>query len=300
MNTPTPAIARPTKILLATDLSCRCDRALDRTTICADYWKARMVVATVVDQEVLAKNWLGLSKDPVGGGCKVEAMREARRLLAEDLVSIGLHPEVRVRSGDVLEEVLAMSKEDKADLVVTGVARNNWLRSAVLGTVVDGLMKHSEVPVLVVRKRARVPYRRILIAGDLSDLSRVLLRHALAWFPDAEIGFFHAVEVLHANLADTGRGELQQQAFRVAQNEIVAFLDSAGLASEDRKRVKVHCEIGSPVEALNDCLKRDAIDLVVVGAHGRGLLFEIFVGSNAKQIVENIPADVLVIRSTDS
>lgn len=280
------------KIMLATDLSCRCDRALDRAVACTEEWQAELVVTTVVDDEVLPKNWAG------HGRSGMEA--EARMRLSADLAAGGLHPVVKVRTGSVLDEVLAVAEEERVDLVITGVARNHWLRAVVLGTVVDGLMRHSAVPTLVVRNRVHGCYQKILIAGDLSDLSRAIVRKTLDWFPKAEVCFFHAVEVPNAQLADVGAAELLEQACEAARADSVAFVDQAGLTPDQRERVRIACEPGSALAALNACLRREAFDLVVVGAHGRGLLFEILIGSKAKHIVENIATDVLIVRNTDS
>lgn len=282
-------IPRPAKVLLATDLSHRCDRALDRAAACAMEWQAPLLVATVVDQEALAGNWSGAGE--------AAAVMEAKHRLSDDLASFpGVNHVVKVKTGDVLEQVLAVAGEEHADLVVTGVARNTWFRTVVLGTVVDGLMRHSEIPTLVVRKRVKGPYRKILIAGDLSELSETILRKTLAWFPGAAVAFFHAVDIPNAVLADADGKGLREQARQAAHAEIVSFIDRAGLAPDQRNRVRILCEAGNPIELLNRRLRRESVDLVVVGGRGRGVLFEIFIGSKSKQIVENIASDVLVVR----
>src|SRR5690606_10204649 len=49
MNMPASTERRPRAILLATDLSARCDRALDRAALLAKEWDARLVVVHVVE-----------------------------------------------------------------------------------------------------------------------------------------------------------------------------------------------------------------------------------------------------------
>jgi nucleotide-binding universal stress UspA family protein len=284
------APSHPKKIMLATDLSCRCDRALDRAAACAVDWQAELVVTTVIDDQALTDAWT------CQGPTAIED--EARLQLIGDLTAKGLEPMVKVRSGNVVDEVLAVAEAEQVDLVITGVARDRWLRAAVLGTVVDALMRRSEVPNLVVRNRVKGSYTRILVAGDLTDLARKILRKTLEWFPAAEVILFHAVEVPNAQLADAGAA-LCEAASEAVRPQLVAFVDQAGLTPNQWSRVRIVCEPGRPLTALNGCLRREAIDLVVVGAHRRGLLFEILIGSKAKQIVENIPTDVLIVRGPD-
>ncbi len=279
----------PEKILLATDLSCRCDRALDRAVAAAKEWQAQLIASTVVDHDSIAgERMTGGSDDPVV---------RARRRLAADVASTDIAPRVKVRTGDVIEQLLLLANEEDVDLVVTGVARNNWLRAVVLGTVVDGLMRHAEVPILVVRHRVRGSYRKIVVAGDFSELSKYILIKTLEWFPKADISFFHAIHLPYADLADPNRDSLNEQCRQEAWAEARAFIDNAGLSPEERARIKITCESGSPVEALNHHVSKSAAELVVVGGNGRGVLFEILIGSKAKQIVENIDCDVLVVRN---
>src|SRR5690606_18324747 len=138
---------------------------------------------------------------------------------------------------------------------------------------------------------------KIFVAGDLSELARMILRKTLAWFPDADVGFFHAVEVPNAQLADVGAEGLREQACEAARAGLVDFVDQAGLPPDQRGRVRIVCEPVSPLVALNTCLRRETIDLVVVGANGVALLFEILFGRQAMQNVEDIPTDVLIARS---
>ncbi len=278
---------RPANIILATDLSCRCDRALDRAVNLSEVWNARLIASTVLDDDMLGSKWIA--------GGKEDPVLDAKWRLSADIASTGVEPVVKVRTGDVVEQLLLLAGEESAKLVVTGVARDHWMRSVVLGTVVDGLMRHSAIPTLVVRNRVRAPYRRIVVAGDLSELSLYALKKSLAWFPEGEVTFFHAVDMHYADLADAGRDALIEEVRRTSWAEANTFLDDAGLSASERGRVRIVVGSGGPVDGLNDHLRHSESDLVVVGGKGRGVLFEILIGSKTRQIVENIASDVLVI-----
>jgi nucleotide-binding universal stress UspA family protein len=51
MNKPSWTQGPPKTILLATDLSSRCDRAMDRAAQLASLWGARLVVLNVLEHE---------------------------------------------------------------------------------------------------------------------------------------------------------------------------------------------------------------------------------------------------------
>src|SRR3546814_4410211 len=77
-------------------------------------------------------------------------------------------------------------------LIVTGVARYNSIGDYLLGTVVDHIVRRAQAPVLVGRRRPAHPYRRIVVATDLSDCSRAALLSAARLFPGADFTLVHA------------------------------------------------------------------------------------------------------------
>lgn len=281
-------IRLPKNILLATDLSCRCDRALDRAVSCAEEWGAHLTALTVVDREAVDES--GFEGIQFG-----DPVQRARRRLRRDTSSLEPLPSVLVRSGDVLEQLLDVVSGNGMDLVVTGVARNQWFRAVTLGSVVDGILRNLQVPALVVRNRVVGHYRRILVAGDLSPLTEHLLKAAVAWFPDADIVFFHAFGVPYLDLADANRALVCEQARRTANHDATEFLRKAGPFESRKSPVRVVCEYGVPAPALNAYGERNEVDLVIIGNHGHGVFLEILKGSTSKEILLNIDSDVLVI-----
>lgn len=281
-------IRPPKNLLLSTDLSCRCDRALDRAVSCSEAWGAHLTALTVVDREAVEESGLeGItSGDPV---------QRARRRLRRDTSSLEPLPSILVRSGDVLEQLLDVASGNEMELVVTGVARNQWFRAVILGSVVDGIIRNLQIPALVVKNRVIGPYRRILVAGDLSPLTEQLLRVTAAWFPDSDIALFHAFGVPYLDLADANRELVCEQAKRAANQEAAEFLNSLDLNPSRRFPVRVVCEYGMPVPALNAYSERSEVDLVVIGNQGHGVFMEILKGNTAKEILLNVESDVLVI-----
>lgn len=56
-----------------------------------------------------------------------------------------------VREGDVVEQMLATTDEQDADLVVMGAHGHSRLHEAVLGSVTEGMMQKTQVPLLMTR-----------------------------------------------------------------------------------------------------------------------------------------------------
>ncbi|WP_312163307.1 universal stress protein [Phenylobacterium sp.] len=286
----------PKKILLATDLSARCDRALDRASQLAAEWRAELLVLHVLD--------------PAEGFIERRHLDDLpswrrptdRRALAEARVRRDL-PEahgaftVLVKEGDPAAVIDETARSEGCELIVTGVARDETLGRSVLGATVDRLVRRSPVPVLVVKARAK-PYRQIVVATDFSDSSRHALTAAMTFFPLHPVTLIHAFEVPFAGFIDKRRAEEQ---FRAMGLEAAGeFMTATMLTDDQRRGVEVLVEYGPPERVIRLYAEDMGADLVVLGTHGHSAVFDVLIGSTAKRILEQAPSDVLLIREPRS
>ncbi len=63
-----------------------------------------------------------------------------------------LLPEVLVRRGKPLNEILSVAEEIGADLIVMGTHGRKGFRRAILGSVAEGVLRRAPCPVLTVRQ----------------------------------------------------------------------------------------------------------------------------------------------------
>lgn len=277
----------PRTIILATDLGCHCDRAMDRAAALAAAWDARLVAVHVLPPEPpAAREQLPSWRRPADRRLAMAAQ------LRRDLGIQAPRLDVRIEEGEPAAGIERVAEELGADLVVTGVARDEPFGRYLLGGTVERLVRRMPVPVLVARTRPR-PYRQVLVASDLSEPSRHALDAAAALFPALPLTLLHAVEVPLAGLLDQP-GALGAPA--VPQPELERFLDGSALAPEQRARLRVLVERGRPEELVAAYMQDHGVDLVAVGSHGRSAVFEVLIGSTASRILETAPGDVLLVR----
>ena len=289
----------PRIILLATDLSSRCDRALDRAAQLAVTWKSRLVVVHVLDPRD-ATNRMDI--DDGHGRLKDQAelaLRQVRRDLEGLLPALSAIPdvEIRIEEGNPAERIDALARTMGAGLIVTGIARDETLGRQFLGTTVQRLVRRTPIPVLIVKARAR-PYREILVATDFSPPSRHALDAAMAFFPQTPKTLFHAFEVPFPELLD--RGTARQEYRELEQSAAKAFLAESGLTSEQMRNVRTVIEHGVATSSVRSYMQQNEVDIVVLATHGRTGLFRVALGGTAKLILEYAPGDVLLIREPRS
>lgn len=266
-------------IIIATDLSARSDRHVERGLALASDLDCQPVIAHIVAS--------GLKAD------ENESSSVLRRL-RRDFGSCADSWKVSLGEGKVPEALAEAAIVHDACLIVVGIARFNNLRDFVLGTAVDHLVRHAAVPVLVVKQGAHHPYDRLAVATDFSECSAYALTTALALFPKAEIDLISVFHVAYPGFLKS-EGVAQEMAAE-AREEMEKFLSRYEISSGDRKRITGHVIEGSVEGAIWAWMDEEKSDLLVLGTQGRSGLAHAAIGSTASRLLETVPSDVLMVR----
>lgn len=281
------------RILLATDLSARCDRALDRAVTLANAWRAELLVLHVLDEGFDASDVerrLPSWRRPIDHRVLIE--EQMRR----DMLPLDTPFRVLVEKGEPADVILRVAAAQGCDLIVTGIARDETLGRFRFGATVDRLLRGSKAPLLVVRGRARSAYRRVVVATDFSEPSGHALRVALQLFPDQRLTLFHAHDAPFSGLGNDPE-KLRAQYGRQAEEEGAAFLQAMEITAAQRTMIDTLVEYGDPRQLVQRYALDNAVDLVVLGTHGRSGLLQVLIGSMATGILATLPCDALVVRS---
>lgn len=279
----------PKTILLATDLSCRCDRALDRATALAAEWHARLVVLHVLQEPAPVTDLPSWRQSP-------DPRQTAWQRVRRDLQGAeGVEIDVIVERGEPALLILEVIERLGCELVVTGVARDETLGRVLLGNTVEKLVRNANVPVLVVKSRPRGPYRNVVVATDFSEGSRCALEVAIALLPAAQVSLFHAYDVVFEGFIDDKMAAREAMAHQVMM-ESQAFLAATPAVAASGRSITVVCEYGEVGTLLQDLVQVRGVDLVVLGTEGRSGLAGLLLGSVAQRLLGGLAVDVLVVR----
>jgi len=289
MQAPVWKPAVPRAILLSTDLSNRCDRALDRALSLARQWDARLIAVTVVEPDA---GLIAKASSAKAGKAAADPLLLASLQMRRDVATTGtdVPVEVLVREGRVGPQIDAVAAETGCSLIVTGTARNEPFGRIMLGSTVDWLSRTSTLPLLTVHSRVHGPYSRIVVASDFSASSQHALETVCTLLPDARPSLFHAFDVPFLGLMDTQRDEVLAQGEADARAAAKEFLREAGYPA--LPMVVVH---GDPVACLREHAQDDGNDLIVIASHGRSAIYKILIGSVAQRILETAPCDTLLV-----
>jgi nucleotide-binding universal stress UspA family protein len=283
----------PTKILLATDLTSRCDRALDRSAQLARQWGAQLLIVHALDPSGPSLSEaadldpsLRRAPDPA-----LTIQDQIRRDLREEVD----HLKINVEKGDPAQIILNAAEREGCELIIVGLARDQLFGRMLIGSTVEHLVRKSPVSVLVVKSRPNGPYKDVLVGTDFTPESRYGLELAARSFPNCNFTVMHAFENPYkAYLSDTA---LSRDFATMERRAIEEFVRDAALDDQVRARIRTLIEHGPPDLMLWSHLEKQHADLTVIGAYGRGFLFHLLVGGNTPRIVDTVPSDILLVRA---
>ena len=291
MNAAAAQVTAPNRILLATDLSARCDRALDRAAQLARQWQLPLLVVHAAPRAT--ESWPVADEAPSWRPMPDQAAaieRQIRRDLDGRIDEVTIH----VAEGEPAQVILEAVAREGGDLIVLGAASGSF-GGGLLGNTAEQLVRKSPASLLVVKNRPHGAYRHLLVGTDFTAESQHGLKAAAMLFPEAELVLMHALDIPYQSLwLDPAH---RQDFARMELATIEAFIAGAALPDAVRQRIQPLVEHGHPEIMLRNYVLEKEADLTVIGALKRNLAFHVLIGGTARRIVQSVPGDILVVRA---
>ncbi|MFM9849720.1 MAG: universal stress protein [Hyphomicrobiaceae bacterium] len=277
------------KILMATDLSARFDRALLRAIAMVEEFKAELEIVHIVDESLIEAITL---QHEAAARAAIE-----QQIGALPQGSTATITQRVVRGVDYLG-IIQRSEEYGADLIVLGIHRHD-AREMFQGTTAERVLRYGRLPVLVVKDAVKGPYRRAVVAVDLSAHAQAAAGMAARLVPKGEVHLVHAAR--RPFTAFLGH-ETQNQLIRDERARISAVLaeSTRQLAAElgdAAPRFEIVLREGQVPRVIRDQIADLRPDLVAIGTHGRSGIAHAILGSAAEDLLADAPVDVMAVKA---
>ena len=273
-------------ILLITDLSARCDRAMDRALSVAQSNGVKLIVLHVIDTP-----WIRRLTQPDWQAHQERHLQQAQARLRRDLPETTVDIDIMVEQGDIVEVIEQVAIDQQCSLIVSGTARDETLGRIVLGNTVQRLARRVAIPLLIVRHRAHQTYNNVVVASDFSAGSGQALLMASRLFADAAITIYHGFDEV-AGIYALDEPTLREQTL-ARQKQAHAFVQSA--LNRTPADLSIVIEHGAVTECLPALVESQAINIVAVGTHGVSGMARMAMGSVAETLLDRLNCDVLVV-----
>ncbi|MEW4468835.1 universal stress protein [Parasphingorhabdus sp. JC815] len=265
-------------IFLATDLTARADRPMDRAIKLAKTRNAKLVVFHVMEK----------------GPHDKAAIDAATADIELDLASQDMKAEIIIESGNVVSNIIDNAQAHNAAMIVTGVARIDSLGDLIMGTMLERVIQHSPLPILIAKNRATTAYNRLIAASDLSSPSAYALEQGRAIFPEIPA---HIINAFHVPFEGFLHPDSVTEEFRAEQHEhMKKFLSELNLSDKAREELSFTIEYGETCSVVQQAIVNRRSDLAVVGTHGTSGFRANRMGSMARALITYLPCDILAVR----
>ena len=288
-------------IVCGTDFSALAAEATDVAAAMARRLGTRLVLAHAEEFSGMVQVDPGLFKEALSQQ-RGDLEKEATRLR-----DLGTDVEIKLLSGSVFDELVTAVVACKARFMVVGASGHGLARRLLVGSVAERTAETSPIPTLVVRPGSRLGSwvrgehpLKILVGYDFSPASDAALRWVnemqqigpcetsvlhIDWPPEeADRLGYHGPLPLTKNPA-----EVQNFLERDLAEHVALRLPPEGAT------VAVEPSWGHPAAHLFETVKREQIDLVVVGTHHRHGWSRLRFGSVSRSILHHAEVSVAVV-----
>ena len=279
------------RILVATDLSARAEKAIARAVQLADEHRATLTILHVLP-------------DAVGDeSSKRQIVLQVEKYLQRKVIKLSPHREkkvsIQVDTGRASVEIIRRAREKAVDIILVGAHGEQFINKLLFGRTAERILRRGDRPVLVVKRRVRGPYRTVLVPTDFSDPSGQALELAMRVAPGAKYLVLHAYQGIEQQLwrSDFPRRDIlryRREAAKKSREQLTHFIHRRGLDSTSFVRL---VRYGRAPQVISSVVQRLHPDLVAVGSAGRTGLPYVLLGSVAEHVLREVPCDVLVPRS---
>ncbi|SDF27199.1 Nucleotide-binding universal stress protein, UspA family [Salipiger thiooxidans] len=202
-------------------------------------------------------------------------LEDAKAILDKDGVP---HVERRLRKGDLLEAVQELQPDIRA-ITIGKRGEGHGFASAHLGSNLERIIRASKVPVFVA-SRTYGAIQKVLVAYDGSASAKIAIERmsGSAIFADLDV-----------TVLCIGQDGGNAKAIAAAA-EAVANLQHASITAVARTAT------GEPGDVLNDLVKAEGFDLLVMGAYGHSRIRQLIIGSTTTTMIQTANIPVLLYR----
>jgi nucleotide-binding universal stress UspA family protein len=298
------------RILCPVDFSDFSRRALDYAVALARWYGARLTVLHVHHAPFPAATQL-TSLAPVEPvvvtPIDLEQIRSRIAAFTPAEAQARVPVEPKAAEGDPAREILA--EADAADVIVMGTHGRSGFDRLMLGSVTEKVMRKARCSLLTVPLSAPPPvgavpvlFRRIVAAVDFSEVSMYALRHAasLAAEVDAHLTVMHVIDAPERLALWIDRDETTSYVRRWTEGAERHLRNAVSDETREYARVVQRVETGRAYREILRVADEQQADLIVMGAHGHGVVETMFVGSTAQHVVRAAACPVLMARRRSS
>lgn len=195
--------------------------------------------------------------------------------------------------GGTYERIVDLAEAENCDLIVLGRRGLRRFERALMGSVTARVIGYSHRDILVVPRDTTVGWQRILVATDGSRFSKIAIERAID-FAKSYGGELRVISIV----------DVPPEFYAEAPNAVDDMINKAkGYVKDIRTQAKSagiksdgFVGEGEAYQIITDTAKKENVNVIVMGSHGRTGLKRLLMGSVTEKVIGHAPCPVLVVK----
>lgn len=280
------------KILVPIDLKNDSTEQLETVVKMANVYNSEVIITYVLSEEVGSDDMRNLLiKDVTESLDKIiKTLKDEKLIVHEPIIT----------HGKLIDSILKVAVKEGVSLIIAGSGNKSINNKHRLGSTVEKLMRHSAIPVWVVRNERSSELTNIICPVDFSDPSRYALKNAIFLARDfkANLRIFGVAEELtyvspriHVDLKEENARRM-----KLLKTEMDAFLEEFDLIGV---KYEVDLRLGNIASEILSTIEEKNHDLLIMGTTGRSGIRKVLIGSVTEKVTRQMPCSFITTTSQD-
>jgi nucleotide-binding universal stress UspA family protein len=226
-----------------------------------------------------------------------ESLNEIKKILISNKVKV---KEPIIVSGNIVDTIVQKANLEKVNLVLIGANRKKKRAKFKLGITAEQIIRISDVPIWLVNAEQKPLFKNILCPVDFSEPSKRALNNAILLARKFKSTlciltvYEPLVYVSHRINVDLEAENATR--LRRAKNEMKTFIQEFDLDGVD---YKIEVRSGNVDDKILNTIKKQQIDLLIMGTNGRSGLSRFFMGSVTEKVIREMPCSFITLKKID-
>ncbi len=198
-----------------------------------------------------------------------------------------------LEEGEIYDRLVDLAEAENCGVVIMGRRGTSTTEKSLIGNVTARVIGHSQRDVLVVPEGTAIGWKKILVATDGSRDSELAADRAID-FAKSYGGSLIAVSVVDVP------SEFYAEAPAAVDKLIVSAKGFVAAAKNKAETKDVATSTfvgeGEAFEVITKLSRKENIDVIIMGSHGRTGLKRLLMGSVTEKVIGYAPCPVLVVK----
>lgn len=269
------------RILVPVDFSKQSENALKTAASFAKKFDFELVIVHMLEFSNVVISGNSKSAQETVFYLKLTEKRFNEFLDKEYLKNIKMTPVIKHYK--VFSELNELSKEENIDLIIMGSQGAKGMKEFFIGSNTQKVIRHSEIPILVIKEDAKLHFENSIFACDFSEESISAYKRA-RFFANSINCKMKVVYVNTPSKSFKSSAEMRET--------VKNFFEKAKTSADYIEDVEYVSDYNVEAGIINFAKKHNA-DIIAMATHGRKGLAHFFDGSITEDVANHSPLPVL-------